>query len=169
MLHVQKLACILFSVRAAAKIGNTVEFGRSRCWIRGPNGSLDVNGISSYTIWSVRSYLQGKASVMSDLWHQCLGHLNGQQLNTIVEKELASERLNCTLMESARAMLSHAKLPSKFLAKAVATAAYLRNRAITSASEELLTPFDKWYGRKPDISHLKVFGCAAYSHVPATE
>ena len=39
----------------------------------------------------------------------------------------------------------------------------------TSANEEQLTPFEKWYGHKPNISHLKVFGCAAYSHVPNTE
>ena len=27
----------------------------------------------------------------------------------------------------------------------------------TSANEEQLTPFEKWYGHKPNISHLKVF------------
>jgi len=36
-----------------------------------------------------------------------------------------AERLNRTLMESARAMLSHSNLPNKFWAEAVATAAYL--------------------------------------------
>ena len=80
-----------------------------------------------------------------------------------------AERLNRTLMESARAMLSHSNLPNKFWAEAVATAAYLRNRTTTSANEEQLTPFEKWYGHKPNISHLRVFGCAAYSHVPSTE
>ena len=66
-------------------------------------------------------------------------------------------------------MLSHANLPKKLWAEAVATAAYLRNCTTTSANEEHLTPFEKWYGHKPNISHLKVFGCAAYSHVPNTE
>ena len=80
-----------------------------------------------------------------------------------------AERLNRTLMESARAMLSHSNLPNKFWAEAVATAAYLRNRTTTSANEEQLTPFEKWYGHKPNISHLRVFGCAAYSHVASTE
>ena len=80
-----------------------------------------------------------------------------------------AERLNCTLMESVRAMLSHSNLPNKFWAETVATAAYLRNRTTTSANEEQLTPFEKWYGHKPNISHLRVFGCAAYSHVPNTE
>ena len=49
------------------------------------------------------------------------------------------------------------------------TAAYLRNRTTTSANEEQLTPFERWYGHKPNISHLRVFGCAAYSHVPNKE
>ena len=42
VLHVPKLSCNLFSVRAAAKRGNTVKFGQSRCWIRGPKGTLNA-------------------------------------------------------------------------------------------------------------------------------
>ena len=80
-----------------------------------------------------------------------------------------AERLNCTLMESARTMLSHSNLPNKFWAEAVATATCLRNRSTTSANEEQLTPFEKWYGHKPNISYFKEFGCAAYCHVPAIE
>ena len=80
-----------------------------------------------------------------------------------------AEQLNRALMESARAMLSHANLPKKLWAEAVTTAAYLRNRTTTSANEEQLTPFEKGYGHKPNISHLKTFGCVAYSHVPNTE
>ena len=29
-----------------------------------------------------------------------------------------------------------------------------------------VTPEEKYTGRKPDLSHLKVFGCIAYVHVP---
>ena len=63
-------------------------------------------------------------------------------------------------------MLSHANLPNKLWAEAVATTVYLRNRTIMSANEEQFTPFEKWHGH---ISHLKVFGCAAYSHIHSTE
>ena len=41
VLHVPKLACNLFSVRAA---GNTVKFNQVRCWIKGPKGSLQGMG-----------------------------------------------------------------------------------------------------------------------------
>jgi hypothetical protein len=29
-----------------------------------------------------------------------------------------------------------------------------------------MTPKEKFTGKKPDVSHLKVFGCIAYVHVP---
>ena len=29
-----------------------------------------------------------------------------------------------------------------------------------------MTPYECFYGRKPDVSHFKVFGCKAYMHVP---
>ncbi|EJD38282.1 hypothetical protein AURDEDRAFT_172664 [Auricularia subglabra TFB-10046 SS5] len=30
-----------------------------------------------------------------------------------------------------------------------------------------MTPFEVWYGRKPDVSHLRAFGSLAYTVVPA--
>ena len=77
-----------------------------------------------------------------------------------------AERMNRTLSESARSMISHAKLPNHFWAEAIATASYIRNRTPTSAIKEMMTPYERWYGKKPCINHLKVFGCIAYSHVP---
>ena len=69
-------------------------------------------------------------------------------------------------MELAHSMLSHAGLPNSYWAEAVATAAYLRNHIPTAAIKEDKTPYERWYGRKPNISHLKVFGCMAYAHIP---
>ena len=61
-------------------------------------------------------------------------------------------------------MLSHAGLPDSYWAEAVATAAYVKNRLPTVAIKEDKTPYERWYGRKSNISHLRVFGCMAYSH-----
>jgi len=66
------------------------------------------------------------------------------------------ERLNCTLMESACAMLAQVGLPETNWAKAVATAAYLRNRTVTRALKEKMTPYEKWYGQKPNLAHIRV-------------
>ena len=99
VLHVPKLACNLFSVRAAVKRGNTVKFGQSRCWIRGPKGSLDGMGFLNGKLYHLKCEVVAgneNASLASDelsdidLWHQRLGHLNRQQLNTLVNQSLAS-------------------------------------------------------------------------------
>ena len=77
-----------------------------------------------------------------------------------------SERMNRTQVESARSMIAHAGLSNIFLAEA---AAYVRNRLPTVALKERETPYERWYGRKPDVSHFRVFGCIAYAHVPDCE
>ena len=44
VLYVPRLACNLFSVRAAAAKGNTVKFGIGKCWIRDRDGKLKGMG-----------------------------------------------------------------------------------------------------------------------------
>lgn len=44
-------------------------------------------------------------------------------------------------------------------------AAYLTNRSFTSVLEDE-TPAELWYGEKPSVSNLRVFGCRCYVHVP---
>eukprot|EP00253_Pinus_taeda_P022311 PITA_22311 len=73
--------------------------------------------------------------------------------------------MNKTLMERARSMLSGARLGQEFWAEAVDTACYLVNRLPSSALEDK-TPQEVWTGKKPSLSHLRVFGCDAYVNVP---
>ena len=82
------------------------------------------------------------------------------------EQNGVAERMNRTLVESARSMIAHAGLSDGYWAEAVATAAYVRNRMPTAAFSGSITPYQQWYGRKPNISHLKVFGCMAYALIP---
>ena len=72
-----------------------------------------------------------------------------------------SERRNRTLMEMARCLLYEKKLPLKFWAEAVSTASYLLNRMISRSLGDK-TPFEEWYGYKPSLDHLKVFGSSCY-------
>ena len=76
-----------------------------------------------------------------------------------------SERMNRTIQEAARSMLNNAKLPKKFWAEAVHTAVILRNRSPT-VSVNGVTPYECFHSKKPDVSHLRIFGCTAYMHVP---
>lgn len=71
-----------------------------------------------------------------------------------------AERFNRTLIEMARCMLIGAKLDENMWAEAVYTAAYLRNRSPTKALTKR-TPYEEFYGIKPEVSHLKVFGSRA--------
>ena len=43
---------------------------------------------------------------------------------------------------------------------------YLRNRSPTSSFKGA-TPYERWHGVKPNVEHLRVFGCKVYAHVPA--
>ena len=73
--------------------------------------------------------------------------------------------MNRTSIESARSMLSHVGLQNNLWAETVATAAYVRNRLPTFALSKDVALYQKWYGHKPNLEHLKVFGCVAYAYV----
>lgn len=75
-----------------------------------------------------------------------------------------AERKNRTVVEGARCMLKDSGLGRKFWAEAVHTAMYLQNRSPTKALDGM-TPEEVYYGKKPNVSHLRVFGCLAYAHV----
>jgi hypothetical protein len=75
-----------------------------------------------------------------------------------------AERVNRTLAEQATAMLVESSLPTSFWEYAVSTLAHVRNRSPSSAVRDKV-PYTGFYGRKPDVSHLRVFGCTAYVHV----
>jgi len=74
------------------------------------------------------------------------------------EQNGVAERLNCALVEVARSMMSHSGLSNAYWA---ATAAYLQNHSVTTATDK--TPYERWYDRKLDLSNLRVFGCIAYA------
>lgn len=80
------------------------------------------------------------------------------------EQNGVAERKNRTVVEMARSMIQAKGLPIYFWAEAVATAVYLLNLSPTKAVRNQ-TPFEAWTGRKPTVSHLKVFGCIAYALV----
>ncbi|KAK8926157.1 hypothetical protein KSP39_PZI018485 [Platanthera zijinensis] len=79
-----------------------------------------------------------------------------------------AERMNQTLMERIRCMLSESKLPGMFWGEALLTAAHVINLSPSSALQEDV-PDRVWYGKDPSYSHLRVFGCKAFVHVPRDE
>jgi Integrase core domain len=76
-----------------------------------------------------------------------------------------AERLNRTILDRARTMLISSGLGKEFWAEAVSTSVYIINLS-PHASVDAKTPYEAWHGTRPDVSHLRSFGCLAYSHVP---
>lgn len=76
-----------------------------------------------------------------------------------------AERMNRTLVERARCMISNTDLQKPIWAEAIATAAYIVNRSPTK-SLQWKTPFEMWTGRKPELSHMRIFGSEAMTHIP---
>jgi Reverse transcriptase (RNA-dependent DNA polymerase)/gag-polypeptide of LTR copia-type/Integrase core domain/GAG-pre-integrase domain len=76
----------------------------------------------------------------------------------------SAERLNRTLNDKVRAMLFDAQCDLSLWAEAMYSACHIRN--VSPASGIDVTPFQAFYGKKPDVSNLRVFGCQCYVHVP---
>ena len=62
------------------------------------------------------------------------------------EQNGAVERFNRTLVETTITMLLDAKLPKT-----------------PTSTVKGMTPYQAWFGQKPGVKHLRVFGCAAYT------
>ena len=75
-----------------------------------------------------------------------------------------AERANRTIEEHVIAMLEESRLPPSFLGQAVAAYIHIWNRCSTTSLVSK-TPYELWHHKKPDISHLRVWGCTAYVHV----
>lgn len=63
-------------------------------------------------------------------------------------------------------MIHQLKINKELWGEAVRTAAYLINRSLTRALNEV-TPAELWHRAKVNIKNLKVFGCNAFVHKPS--
>ena len=75
-----------------------------------------------------------------------------------------TERANRSIFELARAILLHARLPIVFWGYATLTAIYILNRRLNKNNNKDKTPYELWFGTKPNVKHLRVFGCDVYYH-----
>eukprot|EP00253_Pinus_taeda_P021000 PITA_21000 len=79
-----------------------------------------------------------------------------------------AERMNQNLMERSRSMISNANLQKELWAEAVSTACYLVNKS-HSVVIDCKIPEEVWTGQSCDYSHLRIFGCDAYSLIPKNQ
>lgn len=76
------------------------------------------------------------------------------------------ERRNRTLMEMTRSTLKAMKVPNYLWGEEVGDSTYIVNRVPTRALENM-TPYECLRQKKPNLSHLRVFGCLAYAKIDA--
>ena len=73
----------------------------------------------------------------------------------------AAERLNGNLREKLHPTLLNARIPLKYWPEVLQAIAHIRSR---SPSAKIgMTPYEKRYGKKPDLAHLRVIGSPGYT------
>ena len=68
-------------------------------------------------------------------------------------------------MEMARSMLKEKHFPNDYWAEVVACATYILNRCPTKSIQNIVVE-EASSGRKQNVTHMRVFGCMTYAHVP---
>jgi len=76
------------------------------------------------------------------------------------------ERYVRTIEEGGQTLLADSGLSMTFWCDAVLTSQYLRNRLPTSTLAANITPFEVITRTKPDVSHLRVWGCQCFVAIP---
>ncbi|GKB76256.1 putative RNA-directed DNA polymerase [Tanacetum coccineum] len=79
-----------------------------------------------------------------------------------------AERMNRTLVERVRCLLSHAGLPASFWGEALNTAVHVINLT-PCVPLRFDVPDRVWSGKDVSYHHLRVFGCKASVHIPKDE
>ena len=76
-----------------------------------------------------------------------------------------AERKNRTIMEATCAMIYDQGLPKFLWGEAANTTVYVQNRSLHQALD-FKTPEEFFTGKKPHVSHFRIFDCPVYFHVP---
>ena len=77
------------------------------------------------------------------------------------------ERAMRTVNERIRSLIYEAKLPYNLWDFAAEHVVFVRNRVLTKGVEDKkITLSEKYSGRRPNVSELRVFGCVAYLVLP---
>lgn len=74
-----------------------------------------------------------------------------------------AERIIRTKNARVRAVLHDSGMPYAYWAEALQTVTYLQNRSPVEGRE--VTPFEAFFGVRPDLSKVRVFGCLGYCRI----
>lgn len=83
------------------------------------------------------------------------------EMNGIAERGIQS------VLKMIRCMLHQARLPQGYWCYTTNFAEHIINRIVHTGSKSLLTPIEASTQIRPDLSHLRIFGCIAVTHIDA--
>ncbi|WVY89496.1 hypothetical protein V8G54_035010 [Vigna mungo] len=149
--------------------------------VAGPQRTPSIKGKVAAVFWKFKAFVENQSNchiqiLRSDNGKEYIANQFQQFCDEVgIEHQLTapytlrqngvSERKNRSIVEMARCMLHQKELPKKFWAEATNIAVFIQNRLPTRALQNQ-TPFQAWFGFKPSLYFLKVFGCLFYSHIP---
>ncbi|KAL2472239.1 Retrotransposon protein [Abeliophyllum distichum] len=127
-------------------------------------------------------YLQGEAlhakdsgmvsinTNRSDLWHRRMGHIGKKGLKYLSDQNLLGKDTvaplsfcEMSVLEKSHRVSFEIGLAKGFWVEALYTTAYLINKS-PSSFVNFKTLQELWSRKSPDLSHIRVFRCAAYAH-----
>jgi hypothetical protein len=76
-----------------------------------------------------------------------------------------AERKNITILEAVKTMIHDQDLPMCLWAEATMATVYVHDR-LSHCALGLKTLEEMFTGKKPEVSHLKIFGCPVFIHIP---
>lgn len=76
-----------------------------------------------------------------------------------------AERFNRTIMNMSRYLLDEAKVHRRFWPEVICAAAYLKNRILANTVVRL-TPYEIFFGKKPSVKHLILYGSRVFVRMP---
>lgn len=76
-----------------------------------------------------------------------------------------AERYNRSAMDIGRCLMREAKIHRRYWPEFIKTAAYLKNRTIANTVENK-TPYEIFFGIKPNVEHLKIYGSRVFVRIP---
>lgn len=121
--------------------GNKVKFLRSDCG-------------GEFSGKAFKSFLAKKGITLQQTVPHC------PQSRGRIEREIR------TIKDQARCNLNSIPgVPRKLWAEAVAAAVYIRNRLCDTQSSSM-TSYEAIFGKRPQLGHVRMFGCDCYAHLP---
>jgi hypothetical protein len=122
-----------------------------------------INSSSLYVLMALWSLLRGDMAA-----HFTKNGIVVQQTAPYAHQQAG--KIECyvhTIKEGGQMLIVDSGLPMSFWSWAVMTSQYPRNRLPTSTLPVNTTPFQVITTKKPDLSHLHIWGCQCFLAIPA--